>query len=534
MIPLLLTTMLACGGPGDDTGGGPPRPLRPIESEFDPPDTVVVIVVDTLARRMLTPWQPDGWDTSPNLAALFDDATLLPDTQATRGLTSVAVSSIASGTYPRIHGVRDNRDWKSPWNPILSEMFQEHGYTTLGYASNTCQFIDRGIDERFCTWSWETDDYDSQAGRDQALITRLSDSLRSHPADEKLFIWLHLINPHDPFVAEPQWYDEFHPDVYDGPLVPSNTDLLDQWILEGRELTEEDKRHLDAVYASQIKELDRQLGDLFATLQEVGRWDDGVILFTADHGEELGEHNNYFFHGCSVYQQTLQVVSAIRAPGRLPRGVRFDTTISATDLAPTLSRITGIGWEGYRDGEDLTDDILAGAITPHPAYFERGLGTAGVVSDHHRYLLDINEGTDECKPYEIGGRFVNDYEELYDQDLDPGEQTNLAGDDPDTLAALRDLTCTWVTSDVWYSPSADRTHPMVTTCEDVLGIVEPDAASSGCATAPGRRAPWAPLLAALGLLATTRRRPRPRVPEPPLSPSTPAGSAIPGWPRRWA
>ncbi len=504
---LLLPLLLACGAASDDTGNAPKRALRPIDSEYDQPDTVIVIVVDTLARRMLTPWQADGWDTSPNLAAFFDDATVFADTQATRGLTSVAVSSIASGTYPRIHGVRDNRDWKSPWNPILSEMYQARGYTTLGYASNTCQFIDRGIDERVCTWSWENDDYDSQVGRDQALITQLGDSLRSHPADDKLFVWLHMINPHDPFVAEQQWYDEFHPDTYKGPLDPSNADQLDQWVLEGQELSEEDKRHLDAVYASQIKELDRQLGDLFATLQETGRWDDSVILFTADHGEELGEHNSYFFHGCSTYQQTLQVASAIRAPGRLPQGAWFDTTISATDLAPTLSRITGIGWEGYRDGEDLTDDANAGAITPHPAYFERGLATAGVVTDGHRYILDINEGTEECKPYDLGGRFVGDYEELYDQDLDPGEQTSLASTDPDTLSTLRDLTCTWVTSDVWYSTSADQTHPMVTTCKDVLGIVDEEAAG-GCSSAPGPRARWAPLLATLGLLLGVGRRRR--------------------------
>ncbi len=497
-----LVLLASCGGQADDTADGPLRDPRPFESEYDQPDTVVVIVVDTLARRNISPWHPE-WDVTPSLAAFFDDATVLADTQAVRGLTSVSVSSIASGVYPRIHGVRDNRDWGSPWNPILSELYQAAGYTTLGYASNTCQFIDRGIDERFCTWQWENDDYSTQVGRDQALITQLSDSLRGRQPDEKLFVWLHLVNPHDPFNAEAQWYDEFHPEPYDGPLDPADAAQLDQWILDQVELSAEDQRHLDAVYASQVRELDRQLGDLFAVLEETGRWDDAVVMFTADHGEELGAHNSYFFHGCSSYQQTMQVPSAIRAPGRLPAGAWFDTSLSSVHLAPTLARITGLGWEGYRDGDDLTDEIIAGSITPRPAFFERGLAMAGVVTDGHRYMLDLNEGTNECKPYELGGEFAQEYEELYDHATDPDEQVDLADSQPERLAAMRELTCQWVTSDVWYSTEADLTHPMVKTCEEVLGIQSADTDGGGCAVSA---APAAGLLALLaGLLGITRR-----------------------------
>lgn len=504
-LPILMAVL--AGGPlllackGDEEG--PKRAPRPIEATGDHPDTVVVIVVDTLTRRHLSPWNQD-WDTSPELADFFDEATVLSDTQVVRGLTSVSVSSIASGVYPRFHGVRNNRDWGSPWNPILPEMFQDAGYTTLGYAANTCQFIDRGIDERLCTWNWEApEDYESQLGRDQALITGLKQSIEGRAADEKLFIWLHLINPHDPFNEVPKWYGEFFPDVYEGQLDPADPSQLDEWILGEHEISDEEQRHLEAVYASQIREMDRQVGDLFDTLQQTGRWDDSVVLFTSDHGEELGDHHSYFYHGCSAYQQTMQVVSAIRAPGRLPAGQTFDTTISSTDLAPTLADLAGIGWEGYRDGETLVEQIEAGAIEPRPVYFERALSTVGVVTDGYRYILDLNEGFDECKPFDLAEQsFPGNFEELYDQDIDPENQVDLAESDPETLAALRELTCEWVIGDTWYSDPADATHPIVVTCTDILGVVAEDE-PGGCravgAAASGGLALW-------GLLGLLRRR----------------------------
>jgi len=503
-LPLLLS---CAGSPATDS---PRRDPRPIEARGEPAKTVVVIVVDTVSRRMLGPWQKE-WDTTPNLDGFYADSTVLADTQSVRGLTSVAVSSISSGVYPRIHGVRNNRDWGSPRTPILSEMFQDAGYTTLGYASNTCQFIDRGIDERVCTWDVEdSDGYTGQAERDQALVTQLSASLQAHPSDEKLFVWLHLINPHDPFIAVQQWYDEFHPDTYTGELEPDNSQQLDQWTIQQHPLTDEDLREIDAVYASQLRETDRQLGDLFAALQDAGRWDDSVVMVTADHGEELGEHDSYFFHGCSAYQPVMQVTTAIRAPGRLPQGQWIDTPVSATDLAPTVADLAGIGWVDYRDGETLVDELDAGSLAERPAYFERALATAGVVSDGHRYILDLNSGFDECKPYDLaGGSFPGDYEELYDHASDSEEYLNLAEQQPEELDKLRKLTCEWVTSDVWISQDADRTAPMVATCKDVLGISADTGGDGGdggggCSTVGGLGGALAALLGAL--LGLSRRR----------------------------
>lgn len=501
---LLLASLFACGGAETTEAPGARLP-RPIEPRFEPAPTVLVIVVDTLTRRHLGPWT-DEWDTTPRLDAFFQQSTVLADTQVVRGLTGVSVSSITTGTWPRVHGVRDNRDWKQPWNRMLPELFQAQGYTTLGYSANTCQFIDRGIDERNCTWIWEEPDgYDGQVDRDIKLVDQLVSDLSTKPADEPLFLWLHLIDPHDPFNPVQRWYDEFHPEEYAGALDPEDPSMLDAWILAENEMSEEERRHLEAVYASQVRETDNQIGRVLDALNDSGRFEEAVILFTADHGEELGAHNGYFFHGCSPYQQTMQVASAIRAPGRLPEGIVVDTVISSVDLAPTLADVAGIGWEDFRDGESLVDELVAGEVSERPAFFERSLSTAGVVYAGHRYILDVNEGFSECKPYDVGdGIFPNEREELYDHAVDPDEQDNIADQDPETLAMLRELTCLWVTEETWFAFRADDTHPLVTACRAVLPDEE-EPETKGC-SAVGSGATG--LLATAGLLLALRRRPQ--------------------------
>lgn len=460
MIPLLLA--LGCAGGDDADQRFPDRPILP---RYSPAPTVLVVVVDTLTKRHLGRFHGE-WATSPNLDAFFDQAVLLSDTQVVRSLTGVSVSTITTGTWPRTHRVRDNKDWKLPWNPLLPERFQEAGYTTLGYAANTCQFIDRGIDERTCTWNFEVDKgFEGQLDRDRALVDQLVADLAARPADEPLFLWLHLIDPHDPFTAVQPWYDEFHPEPYEGALDPEDTLMLEARILSGEPLTAEEQRHLEAVYASQVRQVDEELGRVLTALEDAGRMREAVVLFTADHGEELGEHNTYFFHGCSPYQPAMQVVSALYAPGRLPQGVEISTTARSVDLAPTLADLAGIGWRGFRDGDSLVDELLSGALEERPAFFERGTGTAGVVSGGHRYILDVNEGFAECKPYDLAGTsFPGEREELYRHADDPLEKENIAAADPATLAELRARTCEWILAAPWQSASADRTHPLVAAC----------------------------------------------------------------------
>ena len=515
--PLLLIGLLGLGC----AGAGDPAPPPAEEPTFEPAPVVVFVLVDTLADGYLGHHHP-SWDVTPRVDDLLAESTVLENTLTVRGLTSVAVSSILTGVYPRHHFVRNNANRKRPEQPLLAERFHEAGYRTYGYAANVCQFIDEGIDDRYCTWPVEMPDPSmSLRVRDERLVEQLLARLTERPADEPAFIWLHLMHPHKPYLRVDPWYAEFHPEPYDGELGDQLDDQLDLSALGEIELDDADRAHALAVYASQVRETDRLISELFDGLEELGLWQDAVVVFGTDHGEELGEHHGYYWHSCSPYLPVNRVLFAVRAPGRVPAGQVLTDWVSVTDVAPSLIEVAGQGWSGERDGVSLVDGMRAGSLPVRPVYLERGEAAAGVVSDGYLFLRDEKLGYGDCMPYNqsTDELFPGKREELYDLASDPAQHEDLAEIEPQITEQLRNKLCGWVSEDVWMqNPDANDRNGLVQACDEVMGAAEgggdedpPPEEPSGCwlgrrTTPPG----WAPrallLTIAVAIVTRTRRR----------------------------
>jgi arylsulfatase A-like enzyme len=436
---LVASALLALGCPApDDTAAG------------DPIDTVVIITVDALSPRML--WGNDGqWETAPQLWSFFDESVVLPNVLTPRGLTAVALTSLSTGTYPRDHGLRANSSASRPRRATLPERFQAAGYRTMGYSANLCYVWDHGVDERVCTWSGEDTELGGLAERDDALIEQLVQRLPELPDDQKVFLWVHLNQPHKPFVAVDTYYEQFHPEAYNGNLNTADVDQTYNVAMGLEPFDDLDRRHMEAVYASQVRAVDDNVGRVLDALDAIGRYDDALIVFGADHSEELAEHHNFFYHGCPPYNDTLGVTFALRAPERLPQGVQLDTWVSNTDIAPTIAELAdAFTWDGHAAGRSLVASMQAGRIDPEPIYFERGVQTAGVIDGDDKYIMSGTEGTDQCKPYdELGGAYPGELEELYDLASDPGELSNVVQQHPTTRDTMRSEVCSWIQESDW-------------------------------------------------------------------------------------
>ncbi len=513
--PLLLSFLL---GYGCVSGGADPPGEEPT---FEPAPVVVFVMVDTLADGYLGHHHP-SWDVTPRVDDLLAESTVLENTLTVRGLTSVAVSSILTGVYPRRHFVRNNANRKRPEQLLLAERFHEAGYRTHGYAANVCQFIDEGVDDRYCTWPVELPDPSmSLRVRDELLVEQLLARLTERPVDEPTFIWLHLMHPHKPYLRVDPWYGEFHPEPYEGKLGDQLDDQLDLSALGEMELDDDDRAHALAVYASQVRETDRLIGELFDGLEELGRWQDAVVVFGADHGEELGEHHGYYWHSCSPYLPVNRVLFAVRAPGRVPAGQVLTDWVSVTDVAPSLIEVAGQTWSGELDGVSLVDGMLAGTLPSRPVYLERGEEAAGIISDGYLYLRDEKQGYGDCMPYNqsTDELFPGEREELYDLASDPAQHEDLAEIEPQITERLRKELCGWVSEDVWMqNPDANERNGLVQACDEVMGTAEgsddeatPLEETGGCRL--GRRsAPpgWAPMALLLTIAVTVVARTRGR------------------------
>ena len=413
-------------------------------------ETVVVVTWDTVRTELLLGTERT-WDTTPNLDDFFDDATVFPRMLTPRGLTGPALSSMLTGAYPHKHGVRDNRG-DAPRFPTLMDRFQDAGYTTWAYSANMCQIIASGVDRTECTSPAEIDS-GSRQERDVILVDRLVDDLAGLRDGQHLFLWLHLAHPHDPYELVEPWYSEFHPQSYQGDLDPGSANDVRGVTFSTLEYSEQDRDHMEAAYASQIRETDQLTARVFSELDKVGRYEDAVVVFGVDHGEELADHNRYFAHGCSPYNSVLNVVYAFRAPGVTPAGVWLESWRSPVDVAPTVVELANaFEWQEGGESRSLLSAMTSTEDADEPVFFERGVHTAGVVWHEAKYIYSGETEFDDCHPYSGSGHtYPTEQEELYDLVMDPDELSNLAGQDLALQGELRSKLCDWVLESAWVS-----------------------------------------------------------------------------------
>ena len=429
--------------------------------------TVVWFTIDTMNEDGLGLYQ-DTWDTSPEHDRLFEDSVVFTNTVVTRGVTVVSIPSMASGTYPRTHGVHDT-NVPDEMPTMIQEAFQAAGYTTYSYSSNFCEVVQsRGMDESLCTSPEVLTEHAGDEERDQALIDEFLNDLSVLPDDQPAFFWLHLRDPHSDHTPRNPWAVEFYGSTPDDQS-PIQTEELTNIMLGEAEKPEDFDAWLWAVYASQVRSADGMLGQVRTALEEKGRWDDAIVMTGTDHGEELGEQHDFYFHGCSFYDGVMNTTYSIKAPGITP-GL-FENHVSSIDMMPTVLELAGVEIPESTEGRSLVTYMGGAEWVDRPNFFERGQETAGVVVGGRKYVFHADEGDyRKCNPYQnkVGATWPGPNEALYDLAADPGEVENLISIQPDPPE--KQLNCEWVTESTWVTEEIDRTLELVLYCRDYLGI----------------------------------------------------------------
>jgi len=422
-----------------------------------PAPLVVMFTVDTLNRAYLDGRHPE-WDITPRLDAFFAESAYLPGVVSVRSLTGVALSSLLTGRYPRAHGVRDHADQVGTAIETLPEHLASGGYATRAFISNQCWVIDGKVDELTCRWNRQ--DESDQDLKDDELVTSFTRALDE--LSGPTFLWIHLVDPHTPYDAREPYYDTFHPEPPAGDFDPGVEGALADVNLGQRSITPEEHAQVEAAYASQVALIDAQFGEVLDALSSRGL-DDAIVVFGADHGEELGLHSHYYWHSCSTFNASLMLSFAIRAPGRLAGGAVMASPVSSTDIAPTVAELAGLPWDNDIDGTSLVGDFRACREPTRPAYFERATEAAGMVVGGHKLVLEPEGWTSACEPYTDDIPYVMASEQLYDIESDPDECTNLAEDEPEMFSDLRGQLCDWVLAAPWVATNNER-NPVVRAC----------------------------------------------------------------------
>jgi arylsulfatase A-like enzyme len=392
---------------------------------------VVVLSIDTLRADRLGAYGYAARPNSPLLDAQLASGVLFEAAMAQRAATWPSLASLLTGLYPSAHGVAENGYGFPDDLPTLPKVLHGAGYRTGAFLSNMCDANHQGWDGFACS-----------GGEDGKTVRRAVEWAGALPADGRPYLlWVHLFGAHNPYYNGGDTAARELDPGYDGPLRPKKW-ALDQVNRTKPALDAADLKHLDALYDAAVMGSDRLAGGVLAGLRAAGRLERTIVVLTADHGEELYEHNRYLFHSCSVYQGTLHVPLGISAPGLLPPGARVPQTVELIDVMPTLLALLGVAPPREQHGRSLVPYLErpGSGGAGKPAFSEYGESAVHTVIKDGWKLVDNPGGHDPvCIPEAPPHHYPIGRTELYDLARDPREQRNLAASETARAAGLARL-----------------------------------------------------------------------------------------------
>lgn len=290
-------------------------------------------------------------ETSPTVRELAERGTRFDRAYAPSSWTLPSVVSMLTGVLPREHGVThatlesNGSQTHIPLSdelPSMVETLRAAGYETVGVTANVFLHGGLGFDRGF-------DDYEclgfvALPQLRQALEPRVE---RLAASSRPFFLWVHVLEPHFPYVEQEPALAEFWPPPR--PRLPERVgpytvrDML-QFIRE--DATGDHLEFIEALYDSEIRATDDFLRELLGRL-EARRL---AVVVSSDHGEEFFEHGGVG-HGRTLYEESIRVPLVIALPEEEPRARVVRRPVSLMDVLPTLVELVGArvpeGVSGY-------------------------------------------------------------------------------------------------------------------------------------------------------------------------------------------
>ncbi|HSL85081.1 MAG TPA: tetratricopeptide repeat protein, partial [Thermoanaerobaculia bacterium] len=288
-------------------------------------------------------------------------------------------ANVLTGRLPFEHGVRDNSGFVLPDDvPTAATLLREAGFATAAVVGAYPLDARFGLARGFDLYD---DAYPEGGGkarfrtperRGSEVVERALAWWREHEG-ERRFLWVHLFDPHAPYEPPEPFASRYAADPYLGEVAAVDSFLAPL---------------LDAA---------------------TGGGEPALVVFTADHGESLGEHGE-LTHGLFAYEATLRVPLVLQGPG-VPPGTTSTEPARHVDLLPTILDAAGVPAPSGLPGRSL---LGPPPEAPSTTYFE------ALTANLDRGWAPLRGVIRE------GGKLISlPLPELYDLEEDPAEERNL-------------------------------------------------------------------------------------------------------------
>jgi len=412
---------------------------------------VILITIDSLRYDHLGCY---GYhrNTSPNMDALAGRGMKFTQAISNGGQTASSFPAIIASALPPLKSAEGREILQR--SVTLAEVLKKSGYHTAAYHSNPLLSHFHGYNQGFDLFD---DGFRQLSPKSLRILARLRENstqgltskilarascllrpllsrMRTRPIisaeeitrkslkwiennDGNIFIWLHYMDVHHPYVPEDEYLSQF----YDQPVSRRRMHIL--WRKMTRkpaEVSQAEREILINLYDADIKYTDYIIGQLLDELEN--SLDNTIVVIIADHGDEFGEHGRFGHQ--TLYDGLLRVPLIIAGHG-VESGISIKQQVGLINLAPTIANIAGISkprsFYGknllYRMGEE--EKYVTGTVSTimHPGLGQRSISYR---LPEWKYICTerINDG---C----LMG------EEVYNLEDDQGELRNLHNQDND-------------------------------------------------------------------------------------------------------
>lgn len=343
-----------------------PDQYEKINKATDTFDHILFFTLDTLRADHLSLYDYP-LKTSPFLDRMAEESLTFDRAFAPTEMTVPSHTSMLTGLYPLEHRILKNGHKLHKSFTTVAELLSKEGYQTHGFVSTNRHFKAADLNKGFNTFD-EPDNGETQAYFDNE--ERVKD-LHYRPAEKTLdkainfvnnkihspsFIWIHLFDPHNPYVHRDKHIEEF------SELAQNKIDEWKTFVRQNHHfdldallplLNPYGYRHREErynLYDSEVHYMDKCLEDFFSDLDETIR-KESFKIFCADHGEGLGLHR-WWGHGKHIYNEQIRVPLIINSPNLNESGQRIEEVVELNDLFPTILSAAGVGSQTVFEGRE--------------------------------------------------------------------------------------------------------------------------------------------------------------------------------------
>lgn len=353
-------------------------------------------------------------NTTPSLDALAKDGVIFQHCRSQASWTTWSVASFMTSQYPQS---LDLGEWDAPRSVprnvlTMAEALHELGYSTNAVVSNPNAGANLNFNQGF-------DSFHQSGGllrvTSPGVLKKALTTLKDQK-DRRFFLFTLFVDPHAPYIKH-KGYD-FDPE-YRGKIGNSwETEAIGN----GKDpVPTADLKHIEALYDSEIAYTDNHIGRLIDSLKKEGLYDNTMIIFLSDHGEQFMDHGG-FGHVMTLYHELIRVPLIIKLPNERKHEVANGAFALVNLLPSVLKEVHAGNFDNHFQGDTVNLRDPGSERMVFSATNCQGI-------DQLRSTID-NE-------YKLVKNLTTGREELYNIHTDKQETKNLVKSNPSIANRLR-------------------------------------------------------------------------------------------------